>query len=566
MRAIKKDYQAIYEYWSRRKERLDGKRLDDEWKTIKGTHVMVDNGGLITKGPERLRSLGFKGSKEIKIGSEMRSANSDYNYSEGDSQQDWVHKNIKKLQPIYNDGGGEAIDSEWYKFRMGASTKDLHEVSKDEADEAIYDSTSQSTFDGWFRSADSSYKPKLTEAITSSPEVRNAALNLAYENYKNSTDNPLGFEDFLVTPIKVYRGENGQKHIEDDVFDAYSFDKKTAEYFAGHNGKVTEAEIRPIDTYGSMRAVGEAEIWVPREISPTGSRGDSADIGFERYNPIKWIFEDYENEEGTDAIDSIVQEAEVIKLFASGKGEINKKITERCIDALQRGIKRLMMQYRESNADSAFFAGELSGKVKDDVVTYPERKIPENTVKIAQNENDNFNNFDGESPYNTNIDNEDKYGTIKDIENEDDFDESKHPRDDKGQFSGNGGMLPPITKEELAKAIKAGKISKKVDTFKQNKHRKGSEKYKSAVAAGNYVSYLDISDDEVQKIVKEKAGTGKPYGNGNQYKETIDAGKIVGTYLDRNGKESKTSYLTIHYSKSGCHVVPAMPRRGKRNG
>ena len=38
---------------------------------------------------------------------------------------------------------------------------------------------------------------------------------------------------------------------------------------------VTEAEIRPIDTYGSMRAVGEAEIWVPSEIAPNGNRDEN---------------------------------------------------------------------------------------------------------------------------------------------------------------------------------------------------------------------------------------------------------------------------------------------------
>lgn len=394
MRAIT-DYEAICAYKERRRRRLDGRRLDDDWKTIKGTHVMVDDEGSITKGPERLRNLSSKAPKETKIGSEMRSVNSDYDYSDGDSKEDWVHKNVKKLQPIYNDGGGAAIDSEWYKFRMGATTKDLHKISKDDADEAIYDSTSQSVFDGWFRNADSSYKPKLTEAITSSPEVRNAALNLAYENYKNSTDNPLEFEDFLVTPIKVYRGENGQKHIEDDVFDAYSFDKKTAEYFAGHGGNVTEAEIRPIDTYGSMRAVGEAEIWVPKELSPVGYKKDSRDDSEDwKYDPIKWFFDDYEDAirkssyDNAGLIEEIIQETEILKLFAVVETETNKQIVERCIDSIQRVIMQLTARISISNADSAFYGGELDSKLGERVNICPESETPKSGSEMAQNENE----------------------------------------------------------------------------------------------------------------------------------------------------------------------------------
>ena len=46
---------VVKKYKIRRDARIK-KRMDDEWITIKGTHVMVDDDKKITKGPERLKS------------------------------------------------------------------------------------------------------------------------------------------------------------------------------------------------------------------------------------------------------------------------------------------------------------------------------------------------------------------------------------------------------------------------------------------------------------------------------------------------------------------------------
>lgn len=274
---------AVNAYRHRRQKRLDarGIKMDEEvWKTIKGTHVEVGENGQITKGPERLKNLPKKKgvSSEPKIGKGMSPINTDYAYEDGDSWSTFIEKNLDKLKPIYEEHGIEACQDEFYKFRMARTTRDLHKTTKDEAEEVMYDNVSQNNYDAWFRNADSDYKPLLTEAVTKSPEIRNAALNLAYDNYKcqceSERKDPLPFEQFLVTPIKLYRGEKGQKHVKNDVFDAYTFDRKTAEYFAGSgkDARVTEIEVRPIDTYGSMRSVGEAEIWIPSSLSPVGYR------------------------------------------------------------------------------------------------------------------------------------------------------------------------------------------------------------------------------------------------------------------------------------------------------
>ena len=377
---------SVIEYRKRRAERLDRKRQDDDWITIKGTHVLVDDDKNIKEGPERLKGLSGRSGNRFKISREMSPQRTDYEYEPDDDRDDWVHKNVDKLQALYDEGGSKAINDEWYKFRMADSTKDIHEISKDEADEIIYDCpfVTQSLYDGWFRNADSSYKPKLTNAIVSTPEMRNAGLNLAYENYKENTENPLPFNRFLVTPIKMYRGGHGQKHTKDDVFSAYTFDRKMAEHFAGPDGVITEAEIRPIDTYGSMRAVGEAEIWVPRTMAPNkemDSADERYDVGWERKDPVRWAFEDRaELSESqfsidNDLLDSIIRDCEMIELFMTSKGEKDKKVAsevvDRCIDSIQRSVRQMTAFQKASNGDGAFFAGELDSDLGERENIYP---------------------------------------------------------------------------------------------------------------------------------------------------------------------------------------------------
>lgn len=149
---------------------------------------------------------------------------------------------------------------------------------------------------------------------------------------------------------------------------------------------------------------------------------------------------------------------------------------------------------------------------------------------------------------------------------------SKGTSEDGGPGSGNhghqgvpgqvGGSLPATTAEALKEAIATGSISTKLSRSKQSKHKKGTAKYNRAVAKGYHVSYMTVDDDEIESIVKTKSGTGKPYGGGQHFKETVDAGKPVGVYLNERGEEKETTRVTIHYGSADCHVVPASPKKG----
>ena len=70
-------------------------------------------------------------------------------------------------------------------------------------------------------------------------------------------------------------------------------------------------------------------------------------------------------------------------------------------------------------------------------------------------------------------------------------------------------------------------------------------------------SILTITVDEAQRLINDYSGTGSIYGKN---KEVIKFNKIIGKYYDRETNiYLNTKNGTVHYSKSGTHIVPARP-------
>lgn len=134
----------------------------------------------------------------------------------------------------------------------------------------------------------------------------------------------------------------------------------------------------------------------------------------------------------------------------------------------------------------------------------------------------------------------------------------------KGHIQNPGNRMPRGTVNDYNEAKKAGNVVMKYKAGKQAKHRKDSKEYKEAVAKGYKVSTIDISDEEIQKIVKTKTGSKDNvffYDKGKKaVKEVINAGKIIGTCIDEDGNAVKTNCFTVHHSSTGYHVVPSKPR------
>lgn len=87
---------------------------------------------------------------------------------------------------------------------------------------------------------------------------------------------------------------------------------------------------------------------------------------------------------------------------------------------------------------------------------------------------------------------------------------------------------------------------------KQAKHLPGQPNHDASK------STITVPIQELQHLVELRAGTGR-WLSGN--KEVIDFGQIIGIYRnERTGCSRQTSRGTIHYSKTGAHVVPAPPQ------
>lgn len=94
-------------------------------------------------------------------------------------------------------------------------------------------------------------------------------------------------------------------------------------------------------------------------------------------------------------------------------------------------------------------------------------------------------------------------------------------------------------------------FSKKVHIGRQGKHILGHNNYQKGK------SILNISISDAQNLINKYSGKGRKIGTS---RETVDFKKVIGKYVDpRTGKSYDTTVGTIHYSKSGTHLVPEKP-------
>ena len=92
---------------------------------------------------------------------------------------------------------------------------------------------------------------------------------------------------------------------------------------------------------------------------------------------------------------------------------------------------------------------------------------------------------------------------------------------------------------------------KKIHIGKQGKHILGHNNYQKGK------SILNISTGDAQKLINKYTGKGRKIGTN---RETVNFKKVIGKYVDpTTGKAYDTTVGTIHYSKSGTHLVPDKP-------
>ena len=158
------------------------------------------------------------------------------------------------------ENGTAAARDLWLAKRAEVERQNLHEISNEEAIATIRTAVPDNVRSGWFRSADSDYKPAVAEGILTTEGGLNAAYNIAYNNYKASNKNPMPFNKWLRTPQTMYRGDTGQQTVQSDIFTSYTPDINIAK---GFGSNITTKKIRPIDTWGSAQTTGEQEFLIP---------------------------------------------------------------------------------------------------------------------------------------------------------------------------------------------------------------------------------------------------------------------------------------------------------------
>ena len=202
-------------------------------------------------------------AKDVSTGDELKLDNiwkPNGDYQPAETQREFMTKNIKELKSAgVRDIDG--ITEQYQNTMMQSAVSNIHKVDEQTAVDIIRDKIPNGTLNAWFVDADSSAKPKILEYILGDTEVLNSGWNIAYRNFYETVGNrETTFEEFMSTPIKMYRGTKGQKEVKDDVWVSFSMDKKIAEKFGD---SVEEITIKPLDTWGAYQTTAEAEMLIP---------------------------------------------------------------------------------------------------------------------------------------------------------------------------------------------------------------------------------------------------------------------------------------------------------------
>lgn len=148
----------------------------------------------------------------------------------------------------------------------------IRDIRRLSFDKLIDNKTREYRYREWLSNSNNDYKKYIYNDLKS--EKKEAALNLWYNVTKlREGKYDMSFEEFLSTPIKLYRATNiGEKENFNNPFFSYSPLKSDAERFLqssqslylNRTGEIEELEIKPIDTLGMLPG-DELEIVVPNK-------------------------------------------------------------------------------------------------------------------------------------------------------------------------------------------------------------------------------------------------------------------------------------------------------------
>ena len=238
------------------------------WVTINGAHIFIKDGQTPEEALKE-RQINSNKAEADKRNSEKESPN----LKDAKTYEEFKKVNFTEIKRILHETDADLDDVKemWYGLRHKALSENPQEMTYDEIQMAGSDFR-QNAYTGWFRDANSDYKPELAHSLFSSDKEFNIGMSIAYFHYRINKDdysflydkwksnNAMSFKQWLDTPMTLYRGHRGQESVRSDVFIAYTPDKSVAQKF----GKNLETiQITPRETWGSYNLTGESEYWIP---------------------------------------------------------------------------------------------------------------------------------------------------------------------------------------------------------------------------------------------------------------------------------------------------------------
>ena len=171
-----------------------------------------------------------------------------------------VNETINTIQDVefFDEGSARDIISEYTHYKSGGK------------------SYPRTQWAGWFQGADSRFKNDIAKDILRDDKLHSAMLSLFYHMYKRDIGFDGDFEEFLETPIDIYRGVRSNKdNYKSGGFDSYSLSKDIANSWAklgdkNSDGEIIHKQIKPIDTLGAVQYImDEIEVLVPNDTLPS---------------------------------------------------------------------------------------------------------------------------------------------------------------------------------------------------------------------------------------------------------------------------------------------------------
>ena len=120
-----------------------------------------------------------------------------------DDAGSFVKNNVNDLKTV-GVNSGKLANEFWRNANYTREDFKPVEMAMDDVADIIRNKVPENILDGWFRSADSTYKSKLEKIAITDTEVRNAALNAMWHNFKQYSGKDIGFEEFLQAVKEKY--------------------------------------------------------------------------------------------------------------------------------------------------------------------------------------------------------------------------------------------------------------------------------------------------------------------------------------------------------------------------